>query len=163
MKSAFAAIVLGALALPGCEQISQWRNPAIKVCRAQLLDRLKSPASYREISVSTDAAPISKAEYQRLTSALPQLDAAMIRAKPGIYTVTISYDAANSFGAVLRGQEACQFAVRFIDQVPSEVAAQSAVDMMRGRIDAESGEPEPCCLAAFSRRDSAKLADAEKP
>lgn len=150
-----AVILCGGALLSGCEQIAQWRNPAIKACRAQLLDKLRSPASYKEISVETHSSAISKAEYSRLNSSLYTSDASdwMLPKSPAIYSVIITYDAANAFGASLRNKELCQFVANRADEPPDKLRAEGAVDMVRNHIDPATGEPEPCCLTAWQKRD----------
>lgn len=55
-------------------------EPAIEACENLLKDRLKSPASYKRVAAAVEGDSVS-----------------------------ISYDAANSFNAILRGSEVCRF------------------------------------------------------
>jgi hypothetical protein len=82
---AFRLAPLGlAIALAGCD------SSQLRVCETQLKDKLKSPASYKRISVEeyNIDSTISKQPYD---------------------AVAITYDAANSFNALLRDKEICTF------------------------------------------------------
>lgn len=71
---------------------------------------------------------------------------------PAIYSVVITYDAANAFGASLRDKELCQFTTQGIDELPSSVITEGAVTMLRGQTDPETGQPEPCCLSLLQKK-----------
>jgi hypothetical protein len=68
--------------LAGCDA------PQVKACEAELLDSLKSPSSYKRVSV--------------LTYRVDDKD-------PKYLAVAIQYDAANSFNAMLRDSYRCEY------------------------------------------------------
>jgi hypothetical protein len=76
---------LVALILAGCEA------PQVKDCESKLLDRLKSPSSYKRVSADSFAVDTAKSPYQ---------------------AVIIEYDAVNSFNAPLRDKEYCTYRIR---------------------------------------------------
>lgn len=157
MRLGLIAVLAISLMLPGCEKIRQWRDPAINACREQLIEKLKSPSSYKEIEVTTDSSPISKIEYMRLTSSLHPRESSIDRKNPAIYSVVITYDAENSFGTALRSKEMCQFVADHVGQPPSDFSTKAAADIASGHTNPETGEVEPCCLTAFQRRDTRSL------
>ena len=76
-----AVAVTAVLALYGCNDvISYFDDPAVKSCRKDLISSLKSPSSYKEIE-----------------------------AKLYDDSAIIEYDAANGFGALIRGTHLCEF------------------------------------------------------
>jgi hypothetical protein len=72
------------LALASCD------GAQVQQCEAQLMQKLKAPASYNRVSVETGTISAS--------DGVPAYDSVMI-----------AYDAANSFNAPLRGHELCFF------------------------------------------------------
>lgn len=75
-----------ALALVACGVTD---SSQLKACEEQLLEKLKSPSSYKRIST----------DEMTLNAGKP----------PHYYSVSIEYDAANSYGALLRDTERCSF------------------------------------------------------
>lgn len=124
--------LIAALALSSCDSDQVW------TCEAQLKDRLKSPASYNRVSVET----------VQIGSSIH---------KPPYDEVTITYDAANSFNALLRDKETCffepattnRFDNPFAKEVDAEVqklneaalkAADEAMNGVQNDADKASGD-----------------------
>lgn len=103
---------------------------SVEVCESFLVEQLKSPSSYKRIAYDVFASPIKDAAdlensaVLNLMTAYPSLypdrsaaeeEYAKRRASyerrnsPQTLFVSISYDAANSFGASIRGQYECLF------------------------------------------------------
>ena len=66
-------------------------SPQVEACENQLLDKLKAPSTYKRIALET----------LTLNSGKP----------PHYFSVTIEYDAQNSYGALLRDKEQCDFRI----------------------------------------------------
>jgi hypothetical protein len=64
-------------------------SPQVDACEKQLLEKLKAPSTYERIGLET----------MTLNSGDP----------PHYFSVTIEYDAQNSYGALLRDKEQCDF------------------------------------------------------
>src|SRR3954465_2372843 len=82
---------LGLMALLGpCFLLTACDSDQVQACETQLKEKLKSPASYKRIKV--DITKISKDIND-----------------PPYDDVTITYDAANSYNALLRDKESCLY------------------------------------------------------
>ncbi|MCJ8158353.1 hypothetical protein [Sphingomonas sp. LaA6.9] len=81
MKKWAGLVVLGALALGGCDK------PEIKICEDFILNKLRSPSTYKRIKASG----IKVGEK---------------------YSVTVEYDAANAYGAPIRDNQICVFGLK---------------------------------------------------
>lgn len=75
---------IAGLLLVGCE------SPQVRACEEQLLGKLKSPSSYKRIKA------------QRVTFEAEN---------PPYQSVLIEYDAENSYGALLRDKELCNYRI----------------------------------------------------
>lgn len=76
--------------VPALLLVTSCDSSQIRQCEAQLKNKLKSPASYKRVRVDQ-------------TSIGPEIH------KPPYDEVTITYDAANAFNALLRDNETCFF------------------------------------------------------
>jgi len=123
-----ALIALVAMALSGC---GAFQSPEEQRCEAQLLDKLKSPASYKRVSSHvTDIDPDDPANLSSVTERW----------------VTIEYDAVNSFNAPLRGTEICRYPLKngqadvwnSIDDAPVPI-----VEDMTGTVEPDNTAPAP--------------------
>lgn len=100
--------LFGCLFLSACNPFgSSWADD----CEDAFKYRLISPSSYERVSVDLSSEPLTIDDY---LSENPRLMEAQIQnlreQKPDIrrWTVTVTYDAANSFNAKLRGSFYCQ-------------------------------------------------------
>lgn len=92
-------------------------DPAAKACEATLKERLKSPSSYRRVSIGETHRDMTIAEYTEDFDKVVSLQTIKLRTAgflkekptPQIFNVHITYDAQNSYGAMLRGQSDCTY------------------------------------------------------
>ena len=98
--------LVAALLVAGCDTFTP---PEVKDCEASLLRGLKSPSSYKRIKA--DSAEITKEIQDEIAKdagvgLLPENDI-----PPPYVQVSIEYDADNSYGASLRDNYFCRYAV----------------------------------------------------
>lgn len=102
---AVVALLASTTALAACD------SSQVRACEIRLKERLKSPASYKRVS----------AEVSRIPKNIHD---------PPYDSVTITYDAANSFNALLRDKETCFFHPGTTEQFdPYGFGGGAAVDM----------------------------------
>ena len=106
--------------LVACDQESEDKRTLIESCEETLVKRLKSPSSYKRINdpeVRLDTKAISDSEFEALMANEDPFDAELYRgmraARRGYvdvsrYVATIEYDAANSYGALIRDTASCR-------------------------------------------------------
>lgn len=144
-------VCLGLAMLPiaSCDLVAEWTDPAISGCKEFITERLKSPSSFRVISVHTEKEPISVAEWARLHAGMGGY---VMRSstKPGLHRVVIEYDADNSFGVALRSEQVCDFPVSDIADTPSRTSVDAAVNIVSTRKIFSETETTDCCADAFS-------------
>jgi len=107
-------------------------EPAIyTACEEALKARLKSPASYKRTSIRMTEHDMDEIGYFVNQDLMDEKDRALRRKlwsrnppKFINYAVTISYDAQNGFGALLRNKATCNY---FSDDGTSERASQYSV------------------------------------
>lgn len=106
-------LVIALLVLSGC---TQYKDEVVD-CRNRIIDKLKAPSSYKEISAE-DAfveKDIDDPELKNLRVAIDKLNEETGKEpepKPPYQVVTIKYDAQNSFGAMIRGQGVCKYGMK---------------------------------------------------
>jgi hypothetical protein len=137
MRARFAPLIASFLAAAACD------SSQIQTCEAKLKDGLKSPASYKRVSVETNQIP-------------PNVH------KPPYDEVKIKYDAANSYNALLRDEMDCFYRPGttesfepFADEEANELNAlanQAAMDAANAQADAapvEDAEPENSSVETY--------------
>ncbi|HEY5208021.1 MAG TPA: hypothetical protein VIJ42_01120 [Stellaceae bacterium] len=121
---------------------------AITICEEVLTSSLKSPSSYKRIECAVSGYPIDKANFaytymnsyfvKKLVDSFPKIleseqkSAKIIADSKGynaeMITAEISYDSANSYGAILRGKYLCAFIDQFgegkVDKIYLAVAGE---------------------------------------
>lgn len=85
--------------------------PEVKKCESALLAKLKSPATYKRISVSDMLISERKMRYQ---------------------SVDIKYDAENSYGALIRDTESCFYPVELSGKIRTDLPGDIG-DAVNGR------------------------------
>lgn len=104
------------LLLPGC---GIFDPPVVKACEAALKEKLRSPSSYERASYRLDKEEISdrdtyRARLYRTDMSQPEVDAKLGSYDTGaaitaVFTVSLSYDASNAYGAMLRDTAQCMY------------------------------------------------------
>ena len=106
--------------LVACDQESKDKRTLIESCEETLVKRLKSPSSYKRINdpeVRLDTKAISDSEFEALIANEDPFDAELYRGMRAAgrgyvdvsrYVATIEYDAANSYGALIRDTARCK-------------------------------------------------------
>jgi hypothetical protein len=140
------------LMLAGCGD-----RPEVAGCESFIKDSLKSPASYRRVSVSIRDHPTNEAELKTLYGQ----HVFIVGKSPGLRIVSITSDAANSYGTPIRSTEECAFKLNegkvdetFLESDVQRAESQHALHslMASGTIPGVSpsqAEPEkkyPCCV-----------------
>lgn len=92
------------LTLAGC---SKPPAPEIKDCESNLLSKLKAPSTYKRAAVSSIRISDAKSEYQ---------------------SVSIDYDAQNSYGAPIRDKEICVYPIDG-DTVRTDLSIDPSADL----------------------------------
>lgn len=104
-----AALVVAA-ALGGCNLFD---SNFVTACEGALLETLKSPSSYKRITVTEQKRPITFAEYWRgrpLESESVRLfQEKMAKEPPTQHVALVEYDAANVYGALTRARSMCTY------------------------------------------------------
>lgn len=147
------SLLLAMLPIASCDLVAEWTDPAIGGCKKFITERLKSPSSFRVISVHTENEPISLAEWAKMNAILGPLGTnRMTRLKntPGLHRIIIEYDADNSFGVALRSRQVCDFSVLDIEEIPSKASVDAAISIVGNRTPLSETEMPDCCADAFS-------------
>ena len=121
MRRFLPVFAMGVLALSvGCDQAWQDKRTFLASCEEVIMDRLKSPSSYRRINdpeVTLSQSVISDLEFEELMTPLsPEAqEGARARRMSGAgwveksnFVTTIEYDAVSAFGASLRQSSSCR-------------------------------------------------------
>lgn len=115
-----------ALMLAGCGK------PEVEGCEKFLKEGLKSPSSYKRVSVDAFDRPLSLSNFQNETGQrVSQFDRPLLmnNSNAKMRQVIIAYDADNSFGTAIRGTQVCAFKVftdKSLDADKVEAAATKA-------------------------------------
>ncbi len=120
----FAAMALPVIVLAGCSQ----DPPEIRACEAYVKAFIDAPATYKRASASS---------FESVKDGQP------------IQSVTLNYDAANTFGVPVREMEFCKFALVRGKPVTRGYERGVGLDMLRTlrRIEKRGGgAPRGCCL-----------------
>jgi hypothetical protein len=128
-------------------------------CEDFIQSTLKSPSSYKRVSVSEDEEPITTDELKQSGSVLFQLSAMhSVPIPTRVHTVLIQYDADNSYGASIRSAAVCAFDV---GDNPTKQNVNTGVSMAKSAAHRRSwieqgllpnngktqmDPPYPCCL-----------------
>jgi hypothetical protein len=148
------AIIPAALAggLTSCDQISEFKNPGIRACKTLISEQLKAPSSLHIISTRTESVPITVAEWNRMNYQLRGAitDALNVK-KPGLARVVITYDASNSFAVPIRAGQICDFPVKHVADVPSDLVAKTLVNIIEDRTQTAADGELKCCTEAFAK------------
>lgn len=121
MRRFLPVFAMGVLALSvGCDQAWQDKRTFLASCEEVIMDRLKSPSSYRRINdpeVTLTQSVISDHEFEELmTPFSPEAqEGARARRMSGTgwveksnFVTTVEYDAANAFGTLIRRSSSCR-------------------------------------------------------
>ena len=103
-----AAAFLGLSALAGCHGAYE---PGIEQCESELLAKLKAPSTYKRIKASTiivtaDVIRQSNRELKKIG-----IEGGTDENPADYLSVSIEYDASNSYGVPLRDTQTCRYAV----------------------------------------------------
>lgn len=136
-RRCISALIL--LALAGCE------GREIAACEEFLKDGLRSPSTYRRVSLTTRDEATTAQRIVELGGRQPPAGQSL-----ALRTITIEYDANNAFGIPIRGAGQCGFLLR-----DGSLAGQQLLDSQvrlasarrDGRMLERQPEPQyPCCL-----------------
>lgn len=123
LKKAHKIIILGVVAIASAIGFYVWqdysspKSQMTRLCEPLLLDRLKSPAGYKAVSIDLTVEPMPKEDFltyreQILGKEVNDTEREFLNSpgiKPTIFGLTIKYDAPNGFGALLRGDAYCEY------------------------------------------------------
>lgn len=98
------SVPLAALTLAGCGR------PDVKACEIFIKDGLRSPSTYRLISMSEQDEKVSKPPLPKEAGELERMAWEQDKAQHGIRSLILEYDAANAYGTPIRGHQVCTFA-----------------------------------------------------
>lgn len=128
--------ILGVLLVMACDRVPPRKEASLAACEKLIGERLKSPSSYKRISVTTDEQPYTATWQQAQKRAVGGPDfsngspkeralAAELLAiyermeksnEYSIFSAVIEYDASNSYGVPLRTQSLCEAIIRTTDK-----------------------------------------------
>lgn len=102
----------------------------VQNCETAIQDRLRSPASYKRISVRQAVQPMTRDELSARTMAaryretMAEFDAGSYR--PQVWRVAVEFDGVNAFNAPLRGIGLCDsyFVIREARDMAVEIASR---------------------------------------
>lgn len=130
--------------LVACDEGSKDKRTFIESCEETLVERLKSPSSYRRINdpeVRLDTRTISDSEFEALMANKDPYDAGLFRemradgrgyVDVSRLVATIEYDAANSFGALIRVTARCESGVSYFG-APDGVSLSRSLVQVDGK------------------------------